>query len=145
MRTSGKDDAQTDGRTESSLWQARFARYFPRVFAYVSSYLRGPAAREVVTETFRRALSFPDPLTEAEFRVVLFGVARRLCHGHPAHENDGLSECERDVVSLVFDAELDRDEIGALLGIKEDLVGSALLRGLKKLRLGAAPSFPSAA
>lgn len=121
--------------------RARFGRYFPRLFAYASSYLAEEGqARDVVAETFRRAFAFPDPLSEEEFRIVLFGLARRLCHSLGSEDSvKGLTEYERDVISLVFDAQLPREEIGSLLRIKEEMVGTTLLRALRKLR-AAAPS-----
>ena len=59
--------------------------------------------------------------------------------------NDGLSPREREVISLVFDAQLDRTQIGALLGIKQEVLAVTLVRGLRKLPTSFASSGSTAA
>lgn len=49
------------------------------------------------------------------------------------------------MLSLLFDAQLDRAQIGVLLGIREDVVAKTLVRGLRKLRTSFASSGAGAA
>ena len=116
----------------------RFGVHFPRLFAYAYAYVGGEAAaREIAAEALARALARHPDLPDEEFRLALFGLARRLCRAAActnAPLGDMLSRREREVLSLVFDAQLRRHEVGALLKLKEDAVTSALVSGLTKLR-----------
>jgi hypothetical protein len=104
--------------------------------------------REIVIEAFTAALGrFPDASDE-EFPVLLFGHARNLCQsysGSGRFTDDGLNSAEREVISLLFDGQLSRGQIGCLMRMKEESVASSLMRGLGKLRGGmlprSAPSF----
>jgi hypothetical protein len=49
------------------------------------------------------------------------------------------------VISLLFDAQLDRAQIGVLLGIRDEVVATTLVRGLRKLRTSFASSGAGAA
>ena len=121
----------------------RFGAYFPRLFAYVRSWTGDDAAASDITvEAFCRAFGRP-AASPAEFRCSLFGAASQLCRRlrPTATHGDGLSRQERDVLSLLFDARLTRDEVSALLSADCGSISSALIRGLAKLR----KSAPSAA
>ncbi len=140
---------KADAPSTADVRRRRFGAYFPRLFAYAQCCLEDDKrAREIVVEAFTAAFArFPD-VTDEEFPVVLFGQARNLCQsyssaGRPA--DHGLNGAEREVISLLFDAQLSRGQIGGLLRIKEESVTSSLIRGLRKLRAGmlprSAPSF----
>lgn len=129
-------DWPEDG-AERQLRRERFGRYFPRLFAYASTLIgHDGAAAEVVIESFTRVFARYPHLADADFAVVLFGFARDLCRAVSARRqsDDGLSFRERDVISLVFDAQLSRTEIASILGAKDQAVGHVLLKGLRKLR-----------
>jgi len=120
----------------------RLGAHFPRLFAYTYSYVGDAAiAREIVTDAFSRAFARWPDLPDNEFRLALFGVAHRLCRSAASAKaplDDVLSHREREVISLLFDAQLSRREVGCLLKLKEETVISALMRGLKKLRASSA-------
>ena len=126
----------------------RFGAYFPRLFAYAQANMGDEAAaRGVVIEAFAAVFARQPVLDEDSFRIALFGVARDLCQAAPAARpvDSCLTSRERDVVSLLFDAQLTRGEVGSLIGAPEESVTGDLVRALKKLRevLGPAtiPSF----
>ena len=98
----------------------RFAAYFPRLFAYACAATGDDeAARDVVVSAFSEEFSRAD--------------------------NDGLTPREREVISLLFDAQLDRAQIGVLLGIRDEVVATTLVRGLRKLRTSFASAGAGAA
>jgi DNA-directed RNA polymerase specialized sigma24 family protein len=115
----------------------RFGKYFPRLFAYSCAATgNDEAARDVAVTAFSEAFARPD-MREEEFELDLFRTARAVCQSGEyrlSRHNDGLSPRERDVVSLLFDAHLNRLQISALLGIDEPTVAATLVRGLRKLR-----------
>lgn len=131
---------------EDEARRSRFGSYFPRVFAYVHHRTGDEGTtRELVAETFARVFSRADELREDEFRLVLFGTAREMCDTVRIPPAEGLTERERDLVSLLFDGQLERDEVASLLDIREETVTTELVRALKKLRSGpgtsTVPSF----
>lgn len=121
--------------------RSRFGKYFPRLFAYVHSAITDEArAQEIVAEAFTQAFASHDVSDDEEFRIWLFALARRIVRSaESAADPDGLNSRERDVVSLLFDAQLTRREVGTLLSISEDMVASTLLKALRKLRETASP------
>jgi DNA-directed RNA polymerase specialized sigma24 family protein len=126
----------------------RFAAYFPRLFAYACAATSDDeAAREVVVSAFSDAFSRAD-IREDEFEIDLFRTARAICQSseyRARRHNDGLTPREREVISLLFDAQLDRAQIGLLLGVRDEVVATALVRGLRKLRTSFASSGAGAA
>ncbi len=136
------------GNGSRDIRRERFGAYFPRLFAYVCSVVGDEArARETVVESFTRAFAHRSGLSESEFPIVLFGHARDLCRTEPPSRVppvDGLSVREREVIGLLFDAKLSRDQICSLLRIRSDAVLSALIHGLRKLRTTMGPSRPAA-
>ena len=121
------------------LQRARFGAFFPRVFACAHS-LTGDetTAREVVIEAFSRAFASPGDLTDDEFALLLFTTARdrsRAAQTSPS-TNDRLNSRERELLALVFDARLSREEIRRLMDTTEQAVSSILLRALRKLQIG---------
>jgi DNA-directed RNA polymerase specialized sigma24 family protein len=126
----------------------RFAAYFPRLFAYACAATGDDeAARDVVVSAFSDAFSRSDT-REDEFEIDLFRTARAICQSgeyRVRRHNDGLTTREREVLSLLFDAQLDRAQIGVLLGIREEVVAKTLVRGLRKLRTSFASSGTGAA
>ena len=144
-------DFRTDGNGAEvpqyeDLRRARFGEYFPRLFAYAQACTGDDdQACEIVVEAFSRAFAQPKELDDRSFRVVLFSVTRQLCQERPSRRaSDSLSSREREVISLIFDAQLRRDEIACLLNVKTETVTSTLVRGLKKLRdsfSGVAPAL----
>lgn len=115
----------------------RFGEVFPRLFAYVRPWVDDDArARGLVTEVFSRVFAQTTGLSDNEFSMVLFGLARQLSHATAARkrQDGGLNSRERDVIGLLFDARLSRSEVGLLLNMDGRTVTSTLLQGLKKLR-----------
>jgi DNA-directed RNA polymerase specialized sigma24 family protein len=126
-------------RADMGSTNQRFSAYFPRLFAYVRSCVGGDVpAQDIVVEAFTRAFSKAGGAGEDDFRAVLFRTARRLCR--PALKRDAfapdnpLSPREREVVSLVFDAGLTREQIARMSRIRATTVSSILLTGLRKLK-----------
>ncbi len=127
----------------------RFGAYFPRLFAYVRSCVGGDMpAQDIIVEAFTRAFSRAGDAGEERFRTVLFRTARRLCR--PALRGDGsagddlLNPREREVISLVFDAGLTREQITRIFRIRQTTVSSALLTGLRKLKEQTSPAAAAA-
>ena len=115
----------------------RFATYFPRVFAYVHSSIRDDTrSREIVIEAFARVFG-RDLLSDEDFPMALFSVTRDLCEefrGNLDHARGVLTGPEREVLALLFDAQLTKGQVGDLLQIREDTVTSTLVHGLKKIK-----------
>ncbi len=123
----------------------RFSAYFPRLFAYITSCVGGHVgAQEIIVEAFTRAFIKAGGAGEDDFRTVLFRTARCLCR--PALRRDAstldnpLSPQEREVVSLIFDAGLTREQIVRMFRIRATTVSSALLTGLRKLKEQTSPA-----
>lgn len=116
----------------------RFATYFPKVFAYAHSWtLDEDRSREVVIEAFARSFSRGINPDEEDFAVVLFSVTRDLCSGarSASGPTDGaLTDPEREVLALLFDAQLTRRQVGSLLTMPEESVVTTLVNGLRKLK-----------
>ena len=126
----------------------RFAAYFPRLFAYACAATGDDgAAQDVVVSAFSEAFSRADT-REEEFEIDLFRTARAICQSgeyRVRRHNDGLTPREREVISLLFDAQLDRVQIGVVLGIRDEVVATTLVRGLRKLRTSLASAGAGAA
>ena len=142
--------ADRDGRgrvPEDETHRRLFGAYFPRVFAYVQAMVGDEGrAKSVTAETFATVFATPAGEDERGFAIAVFGAARALCRALRPTERlalDVLTEREREVISLLFDAQLGRSEISRLLEIKEDTVSSSLVRGLRKLRSSVLPPAPS--
>lgn len=145
------DGPGAGGRRE--VQSERFGMYFPRLFAYACAATGDDeAARDVVVSAFSEAFARPD-MREDEFELDLFRTTRAMCQSgeyRMLRHNDGLTPREREVISLLFDAQLNRVQISTLLGIRQEVVASTLVRGLRKLRasfatgttgVAAVPSF----
>lgn len=139
MRLSLKNKAQqprTGARRD--LRQERFQAYFPRVFAYACSVAGDDdAARDIVVSAFASTFTLPD-MREPEFEVAIFRAARDEAN-HSARHSDGLTARERDVIALVFDAQLQQAQIAELMGASQDNVSITLAKGLRKLQANFAP------
>ena len=127
----------------------RYNTYFPRLFAYVRSCVGGEMpAQDIVIQAFSRAFSHPNSADEDCFRAILFRTARRLCQ--PALKQptidgaDSLNPREREILSLVFDAGLTREQIARLFQISESTVGTLLMTGLRKLKEQTSPAAGAA-
>jgi DNA-directed RNA polymerase specialized sigma24 family protein len=124
------------------LHRARFGAYFPRVFACAHS-LTGDetTAREIVVEAFSRAFASPN-LNDDEFSLLLFAATRDLCRAAQtsAKVSGRLNSRERELLAMVFDARLTRDEIRRLMDTTEQALASTLLQALRKLQSGARPA-----
>jgi DNA-directed RNA polymerase specialized sigma24 family protein len=136
-------------QAEMGSTNERFGAYFPRLFAYVRSCVGGDIpAQDIVVESFSRAFSKAGGAGEDDFRTTLFRTARRLCR--PALKHNGsaadgpLSPREREVISLVFDAGLTREQISRMFRIRETTVNSVLLNGLRKLKEQTSPAAAAA-
>lgn len=122
----------------------RFGRYFPRLFAYAHSLVGNDvAAKAIVIDSFTHAFESPAHLEDEEFLLAIFNHARDLCRGSNVTSRDHLSHRERDVLSLLFDAQLSRWQVGVLTRMREDAVNGALLKALRKLRETMAPIPPA--
>jgi DNA-directed RNA polymerase specialized sigma24 family protein len=121
------------------LHRARFGAFFPRVFACAHS-LTGDetTAREVVVEAFSRAFANPGNMNDDEFALLLFATTRDLCRAAETSPsvNHRLNSRERELLALVFDARLSRDDIRRLMDTTEQALSSILLRALRKLQTG---------
>ena len=121
-----------------STQRERFAKHFPSVFAYVHAWAPDDErCREIVVEAFARVFNRGTLLNDEDFPVALFSVARDLCEGWRINSrvsNGGLSAPEREVLALLFDAQLTRGQVGRLLKLREDTVVSTLVRSLRKLK-----------
>jgi DNA-directed RNA polymerase specialized sigma24 family protein len=135
----GREDNRAPAPGEAAR-RRRFGEYFPRLYAYVRSWVDSEAAaRDIVVDVFTRVFAHKGDLTDAEFPVVLFGLARAVCNegaGAARRGEAGLTRRERDVISLLFDAQLSRTEVGGLLEMDDRTVVASLVQGLKKLRAG---------
>jgi DNA-directed RNA polymerase specialized sigma24 family protein len=135
-----QDQPRTGARRD--LREERFKAYFPRMFAFACSATGDDeAARDACVTAFASVFALPD-MREAEFEVELFRSARELCSNgeyRVRRYNDGLTPREREVISLVFDAQLELEKVGELLDMRPDVVSIALTRGLRKLRSKLAP------
>src|SRR3990172_11674964 len=127
----------------------RYNAYSPRLFAYVRSCVGGEIpAEDIVIQAFSRAFGHPDGADEDRFRTVLFRTARQLCR--PAlkqptvDRDDTLNTREREILSLVFDAGLTRQQIAQLFRIRESTVGTLLMTGLRKLKEQTSPAAAAA-
>jgi len=136
-------------QTDTDRTSERFSAYFPRLFAYVRSCVGGDMpAQDIAVEAFCRAFRKAGAASEDDFRTVLFRTARRLCR--PAlrrdgsHGDDPLNPREREVIALVFDAGLTRDQIARMFRIRESSVSSVLLSGLRKLKEGTSSAATAA-
>jgi DNA-directed RNA polymerase specialized sigma24 family protein len=105
-------------------------------------------AQDIVVEAFTRALRRAGNSDEDHFRTVLFRTARRLCRpaikDAKSGDGDSLNPRERDVISLVFDAGLTRDQIARLFRIRATTVGALLMSGLWKLKEQTSPAAAAA-
>ena len=140
VRSTKNGTKATSGRipsvARSDLQRARFGAYFPRVFACAHS-LTGDetAAREAVIEAFSRAFAHPADLNDREFVNLLFATARDLCRSASPSQSDGdLSGRELELLALLFDARLTREEVSRLMRTSEQALSSALLGALRKIR-----------
>ncbi|HEU4758704.1 MAG TPA: sigma-70 family RNA polymerase sigma factor [Dehalococcoidia bacterium] len=131
-------DPAPQGRT----LQALFGAHYPRLFAYTRCWAGDDAAGQIVVEAFCRAFARHPNASDEAFCLSLFATARRLCAAFAARgqPDDPLSPREREVLALLFEAQLSRGDIGRLLKMKEHAVNSALLRGLRKLRASVSPA-----
>lgn len=124
--------------------RARFGKYFPRLFAYAHSLVGDDAtAKAIVIDSFTEAFDSPAVFGDEEFLFAIFSHARDLCRGSSATPADRLSQREREVIALMFDAQLSRRQIGLLTKMKEDAVNGALLKGIRKLRETMTPIPPA--
>lgn len=130
-------EAQAGGHVDEAQ-RRRFATYFPKVFAYAHSWtLDEERSREIVIEAFARSFSRGLDQDEDDFAVVLFSVTRDLCSGARSSSGpvDGaLTDPEREVLALLFDAQLTRRQVGSLLTMPEESVVTTLVNGLRKLK-----------
>jgi DNA-directed RNA polymerase specialized sigma24 family protein len=146
-----KHKQEMAGRQQGEMERTneRFSAYFPRLFAYVRSYVGGDVpTQDIVVESFSRAFSKAGNGSERHFRTILFRTARRLCHptlkDNSPSDDDSLSPREREVISLVFNAGLTREQIAQVFHIRETSVSSALLTGLRKLKEQTSPAAAAA-
>jgi DNA-directed RNA polymerase specialized sigma24 family protein len=135
------------GRRSVATQKRRFGTYFPRVFACVYA-LTGDetVAKDVVCEAFGQVFDLPAELLEEEFIVELFTRARDLSRAtrESGAPGGGLTIGEQEVLALVFDARLTREEIRRLVGTTEQGLSATLLLALRKLQEEIAPARATA-
>jgi DNA-directed RNA polymerase specialized sigma24 family protein len=127
----------------------RYDAYFPRLYAYVHSCVGGDMpTQDIVVQAFSDAFQRAGDADEERFRTTLFRRARHLCRPHLRHDQpddaDSLSRWEREVISLVFDAGLTREQVSRTFRIRENKVGCLLVAGLRKLKKQTSPSVATA-
>ncbi len=137
------------GSTDVDSVDERYNAYFPRIFAYVYACVgREKPAQEIVVQAFHRAFQRAGSSDENRFRTVLFRSARRMCRpvikSRKSNDGDSLDPREHEVMSLVFDARLTRDQIAHLFHISETSVSSLLITGLRKLKEQTSPAAVAA-
>ncbi len=138
MGISGTKERQQPRVTaRKDFQQSRFEAYFPRVFAYALCAAGDEdTARAITINAFSEAFLLPD-MREDEFEMEIFRIARQVARSSsraPVRQSDGLTGRERDVISLVFDAQLHRDQVGSLLSLRPETVLGIMLKGLRKLQ-----------
>ncbi len=144
-----KQETTGSAPMDSGSINERYNAYFPRLFAYVRCCVAGDMpAQDIVVEAFTRAFSRAADSDEEHFRTVLFRTARRLSRPSlkdgRSGDRDSLNPRERDVISLVFDAGLTRDQIARLFRIRATTVGALLMSGLRKLKEQTSPAAAAA-
>jgi len=148
-----KQHAEATRPADLGTVNERYNTYFPRLFAYVRCCVGGEMpAQDIVIQAFSRAFSrafsHPDSADEDCFHTVLFRTARRLCRPAlkqpPIDRDDPLNRREREILSLVFDAGLTREQIARLFRIRESTVGTLLMTGLRKLKEQTSPAAAAA-
>jgi len=99
-----------------------------------------------VSEAFSRVLAHSKDLSEEEFVVELFSIARDLARasGAAASTSGSLTGRERELLAFMFDARLTHEEIRRLMRTTERALSAALLRALRKLQSGIRPSAVTA-
>ena len=137
------------GPTDMGRATERYETYFPRIFAYVYACVgRDKPAQEIVVQAFHRAFQRAGSSDEDRFRTVLFRSARRMCRpvikNRRPNDGDSLDPREHEVMSLVFDAGLTRDQIAHVFHISETSVSSLLMTGLRKLKEQTSPAAVAA-
>jgi DNA-directed RNA polymerase specialized sigma24 family protein len=141
----GQPSAQNDTSADTAgSRRQRFARYFPRLFAYVQAMTGSEAiARDTAASAFEATLG-EDHRDENEFTLSLFATGRELCIAR-ARARDSLTDVEHEVLSLTFDAQLTREQVAELLGVNGAVVVATLLSGLRKLRDASPAAKPAQA
>ncbi len=144
-----RQDTEGPVPTEMGGPKERYNAYFPRLFAYVRSCVRGDMpAQEIMVQAFYRAFRRAGGRDEDQFRTVLYRSARQLCRpaleDHRSEDGDPLSAREREVISLVFDAGLTRQQIAHLFRIRPTTVSSLLMAALRKLKEQTSPAAVTA-
>ena len=130
------EEAAAEELTSIVLEKAWLKRHrYRKDRAAFSAWLFAIAKNEVVAYLRKRRISIPFSMTERASG----GTAEEILE----HSQDlqtlswlltGLSERERELVSLKFGADLNNREIAAITGLSESNVGTILSRVLQKLR-----------
>jgi DNA-directed RNA polymerase specialized sigma24 family protein len=137
----GQPTTRKNSTKAAGTRRERFARYFPRLFAYVQAMTGDEStARDATACAFEATLG-EDHLDENEFALSLFTAGRELCVAR-ARARASLTEIEHEVLSLTFDAQLPRAQVAELLDLEGDAVVGILLSGLHKLNDAAAAQAP---
>lgn len=135
MSARNTSDPSVDARRD--LQRSRFGAYFSRVFAFALCTTNDEqAARDATVSAFAESFTLPE-LREDEYEVALFRIARGHLPGRARKQlrhTDGLTTREREVVSLIFDAQLDHGQVARIMGVRDETLVAILLRGLHKLR-----------
>ncbi len=114
----------------------RFGTHFPQLFAYARSWVGDDeAAKQIVADAFTQTFSRGPNLPDGEFRLVLFGVAHRLCRSaanHKPQPDDALNSREREVLCLAATGHTNH-EIAEILHLSKQTVHNVRARLMEKL------------
>lgn len=137
-RTDANGTAHNSVAHLDDMQKARFAEHFPKLFAYVLSWTGDEkVSRDIVIEAFSRVFGRATPASDEDFAIALYGVTRDLCSGvrkSYAQGSNDLNDPEREVLALLFDAQLTRGQVSSLLKMPETKVAATLVNGLRKLK-----------
>lgn len=143
-----RKQAQDAPPAKADTMDERFSVYFPRIFAYARSCVGGDIpAQDIAVEAFSEAFKKAGKGNEERFQTALFRAARRRCRSameRQRSDDDPLSTAEREIISLIFDAGLTREQITKLFRIKESTINSLLMKGLRKLKEETSPAATAA-
>lgn len=130
------DDSVAEDLTSVVLEKAWLKRHgYRKDRAAFSVWLFSIAKNEVIGYLRKRQVSLPISMAEtASAETIGHGLEQSQDIQQLSHLLAGLSERERELISLKFGADLNNREISTITGLSESNVGTILSRVLQKLR-----------
>ncbi|MBI1886258.1 MAG: sigma-70 family RNA polymerase sigma factor [Chloroflexi bacterium] len=130
MRISTPSQPQTEAHAATDPLKAIFDKFYPDLFAYVSSMLQGREdAPEIVAEAFAITFQHMNGTEPPDVRLRLF----RAAHGLVSSALEGRAR-ERELMSLVFDGGLRPIEAAEVLDVPFPRAAHLLKSGLRRLQ-----------